>query len=173
MTPLLDLARLIILARKDIAPDDEFAQWCMEGASIVVADRAGRWDWLGVTDETGAAPAPLAAPPARAVMIAEQLAKRSYLNPDSIVAEGAIGPIGGDRYVEELSRFMELTEEEASYLDGVAGGSGGGNLPAGVGVMGVIRTENRPGLGWSAGTVHLPDVDPRADSWPMYPAEPI
>lgn len=155
MTPLLTIATLAIITRSDIEPDDDFATWVINGASLVVASAADHDDWVN-DPGTGLIPAP-----ARAVLIAENLAKRTYLNPDSIIAEGSIGPIGGDRYVEDFARAFELTAYEREILGGLAGGTSNS-----VGGLWTQATENRPGYGLDT-TIYLPDLDERAGSWPV------
>ena len=49
-------------------------------------------------------------------MVAPKVIKRSYQNPDQIVQEGSIGPIGGDRVAETQALFMDFTEEERRII---------------------------------------------------------
>ena len=49
-------------------------------------------------------------------MVALKVIKRSYQNPDQIVQEGSIGPIGGDRVAETQALFMDFTDEERSII---------------------------------------------------------
>ena len=151
----------------DEAPElsnPEYGDYCIQAASVIVADAAARPDWLGVAPDgtdIGVVPAPR-----RAVMIAEQLAKRSYLNPNAVVAEGSVGPIGGDRTIEDFARTFELTEIEAEYLAEVKRTTGIVDAGSGTGGLWVLQIENRPyGADWA--TIYLPDVDPRALPWPV------
>jgi hypothetical protein len=156
MTPLLTIGTLSIITRTDIELGDPFATWVINGASMVVADAAEHEDWLDEIDG-----APIVPAPARAILIAENLAKRTYLNPNSVIAEGSIGPIGGDRYVEDFARAFELTAYEREVLGALAGGSS-----SSVGGLWTQATENRPGLDVDP-TIYLPDLDERAGSWPV------
>jgi len=163
MTPLLTAATLAMLADEGDTPENlAYGDYCIQAASILVAEAAGHPDWLGVAAD-GTVMDPVAAP-RRAVMIAEQLAKRSYLNPNAVVQEGSIGPIGGDRTIEEFARTFEFTEFEAAYLaelkaeSGLVGGTGTG--------LWTLEMEVRPyGVNWA--DVFLPDLDPRAAPWPV------
>lgn len=154
MTPMLTIATLAVITREEIAADDLFALWVIESASLTVADEAKHLDWIAADD-------PVAAP-ARATLIAQGLAKRTYLNPDAIVGEGGVGPIGGDRYVEDYARTLELTQVERDILadmagDGAAGGQSG---------LWTQSTENIPQPRGDQ-TIYAPDVDSRANSWPI------
>ena len=164
MMLLLDRETLGLLVSEDPLVNPEFADYVIQGASVMVSDAAGRPDWLGIAAD-GSDIDPVAAP-RRAVMIAEQLAKRSYQNPDSIITEGNIGPIGGDRKVEDFARAFEFTPVEQAYLDDI-------NLRTGIvdngGVSGVwtLGFEVRPSYGVDWATIFLPELDPRAKLIPM------
>ncbi len=156
MTPMLDVAELEVWCRKPIAgtPKEPFAIAVLQAASLVVADKANHADWLA--DDF---PGPL---PGRAKLICTLLAKRSFLNPDSVISEGGIGPIGGDRYVEEMAKFLTLTDQEIADLEDLDDGSGAG------GTGGLWTMEITSGRGpWLGDTIHLPDLDPLADQWPV------
>ena len=60
------------------------------------------------------------------------VAARTFRNPDSVVAEGGIGPIGGDRVVEDMARALEFTMAELDILHNAPGAlprdSAGGRL---------------------------------------------
>lgn len=161
MTPLLTLETLRIVAREDIADADPWALYCIDSASTLVADEAGHPDWIGF-DALGNT-IPVVPGPRRAVMIAEQLAMRAYKNPDAIVSEGSIGPVGGDRTLEEFARTFTFTEAEAAYLErvneqtGITGGATGGLYTMTISNPAAILSQ----------TIYLPDLDPLADSWPM------
>lgn len=163
MTPMLTAATLALLADESPLERPAYGDYCIQAASVLVSNAAGHPDWIGVS-ATGADMAPVAAP-RRGVMIAEQLAKRSYMNPNAIVREGNIGPIGGDATIEDFARTFEPTPVEQAWLDeakrtsGIVGGSTGGGLWT-------LEIENRPyAADWA--TVYLPDLDPRADTWPV------
>lgn len=181
MRMLLDRAMLGLLVDERPEPaDPERADYFIQAASIVVADLAGHPDWLGLNADggevetnqiteagvvmtvDGVVPAPR-----RAVMIAEQLAKRAYENPNAVVAEGSLGPIGGDRIIEEYARTLEPTPAELAYLEEIRATTG--IVPpvgAGGGGLWVQPIEVRPRQ--SAGqTVWYNDLDPRAKPWPV------
>lgn len=106
--PLLSITELATWTRQVIADDDPFALAVISAASLRVREVASQPDWTLLT-----------APPS-ARLIAIQLAKRTYLNPDAVVAEGGLGPIGGDRFIEDFARTLELTEYERTTLEGLA-----------------------------------------------------
>lgn len=123
MAALLSIPDLSVwvvgLGGSAIEVDDEFAQAMVEAASDAVRTAAKQPTWTA-SGETAA--------PSRAKQIASHLAARSYLNPTSIQGEGNLGPLGGDRFVEELAKALHLTEAERDELAGMApsGSSGGG-----------------------------------------------
>lgn len=49
-------------------------------------------------------------------MVALKVIKRSYQNPDQVIQEGSIGPLGGDRVSDVQALFMDLTEEERAII---------------------------------------------------------
>lgn len=155
MTPLLTVAQLAIWARTSIEDDDEFALAVVDAASLVVADRAKHMDWIEIIAPATAR----VAAPSRAVLIAIQLAKRTFLNPDAVIAEGGIGPIGGDRFVEDFARTLELTSVEGEELDGMRPAVAGGN--GALWVM-TIETGRTPA---NSGTIYVPDGS--SADWPF------
>ena len=166
MTPMLDSATLELLVDEEPLENPAYGDYCMRNASLIVADAAGHPDWVGVAAD-GTDIVPVAAP-RRAVMIAEQLAKRSYLNPNAVVREGSVGPIGGDQTIEEFARTFELTEVEAAYLEEVRRTTGIVPLPGATGGLWTLEIEVRPyAANWA--DVYLPDLDPRAAPWPVGP----
>lgn len=101
---------------EEIPEGDQFAKLVVEVASEKVCSTARHPEWTA----SGANAAPL-----RARHIAAALAARSYKNRDSVIAEGGVGPLGGDRTVEDLARFMHLTDVETAELEGMrSSGSG-------------------------------------------------
>jgi hypothetical protein len=112
MADLITLQELATWARREIEPDDTFAATVISAASLVVSETAQHPEWT----RSGAT----AAPP-RAKLICAMLAKRTYLNPDAVVREGSIGPIGGDSYIEDFARTLELTAAETATLQGFIG----------------------------------------------------
>ena len=49
-------------------------------------------------------------------MVALKVIKRSYQNPDQVVQEGSIGPLGGDRVADTQALFMDFTEDERRVI---------------------------------------------------------
>jgi hypothetical protein len=156
MKTMLQLDELEIWCRQPIAGTDKapFAGAVLQAASVKVAEAAKHIEWL---DDAYAEPLP-----AKAKLICTLLAKRSFLNPDSVISEGGIGPIGGDRYVEDMARFLELTEQELVDLASLSpdGEAGGGGLWSQE-----IDTGRR--VATFDDTIYLPDNDPRADYHPL------
>lgn len=102
---LVTVAELAIWTQTEIAPDDFAANAILAAASLIVRDVARQPLWTQVD-----------APP-MAKLITVQLAKRTYLNPNAVVSEGSIGPIGGDRFLEDFVRTLELTAVEIAQLE--------------------------------------------------------
>ena len=137
--PLLTLGELRTWTRESIPDGDEFALAVIDAASLVVSSAARHPEW------------DVATAPSIARLIAAQLAKRTYLNPNAVAAEGSIGPIGGDRFVEDFARTLELTPVELASLEGLwpAGASKGGGLWT-------MTTEREP-MTPASGTIFVPD----------------
>lgn len=69
-------------------------------------------EWSLVADTpTGAIVAPI-----DVQMIMLQVAKRSYQNPDEVLQEGSVGPLGGERYADVHALFMDFTDAERTAL---------------------------------------------------------
>lgn len=49
-------------------------------------------------------------------MVALQVIKRSYENPQQIIQDGNVGPLGGDRYADVHALFMDFTDAERRTL---------------------------------------------------------
>lgn len=115
-TPLLGIPDLGTWTRQEIGYDDAWAAAVLEAASDLVRSAAQHPEWTAQTV------------PARARQICAHVAARTYLNPDSVSGEGGIGPIGGDRIVEELAKALHLTAAERDELEGMSpsGANGGG-----------------------------------------------
>lgn len=141
MADLITIQELAIWARREIEPDDTFATTVISAASLVVAETAQHPEWT----RTG-----LTAAPPRAKLICATLAKRTYLNPDAVVREGSVGPIGGDTVVEDFARTLELTEAEIATLQGFVG-EGTGAVYSGLWVQPTTRGE------LEMGDVFIPD----------------
>lgn len=110
MTALLSLTEFALWMQPAEVDDEDKALLMMEAASELVRDTARQPTWTA----TGSTAAPL-----RARHIAAHVAVRSYKNLDSIQAEGAVGPLGGDRIVEELAKALHLTDAERETLEGM------------------------------------------------------
>lgn len=87
---------------------DEFAVDLIEKLSALVCFLGGHPEW---TLEPGVDQAPV-----DVQMVMLQVAKRSYENPDEILQEGSVGPLGGDRYADQHALFMDFTETERAVL---------------------------------------------------------
>lgn len=110
MAGLLTVAELAVWCRQPVEQmDAPFASLVIEGISLMVRDAASHPEW-----EAGNVPP-------KAKLIASVATMRNYLNPDAVVGEGNVGPIGGNRYVEEYARSFQLTEAEIADLEAMAG----------------------------------------------------
>jgi hypothetical protein len=110
MAGLLTIQELSIWLRQPVEQlDVAFAAVVIEGVSLLVREAASHPEW-----EAGTVPP-------RAKLIASVASMRNYNNPDAVAAEGSIGPIGGNRYVEDYARSFELTASEIETLQGMAG----------------------------------------------------
>lgn len=162
MTPLLSAATLGLLVEEATLENPDYGDYCIQAASVLVADAAGHPDWIGIAPD-GTTMTPVVAP-RRAVMIAEQLAKRSYLNPNAVTREGNVGPIGGDTTIEDFARTFEFTPLEAAWLEDMKRRTG--IVDTGASGLWTLAIENRPyPTRWA--TIYLPDLDPLADTWPV------
>lgn len=83
--------------------------------------------FLGGHDGTKLDPAGVAIPewtldpgdtlaPFDARMVVLAVAKRCYSNPDQVVQEGSVGPIGGDRVLDAAALLFSLTDSERATL---------------------------------------------------------
>lgn len=104
---LLTLGDLGIWVRETISGTDEFAITVVNAASLVVVEAAGHPEWT------------LGTAPPRARLIAQLLAKRTYLNPDAVV-RSSVGPLG-ESIVEDFARTLELTPAERLELEELGG----------------------------------------------------
>jgi len=87
---------------------DVFAVDLISKLSALICFLGGHPDW---TLEAGEDLAPI-----DVQMVMLQVAKRSYENPDEILQEGSVGPLGGDRYADQHALFMDFTESERKTL---------------------------------------------------------
>lgn len=101
---LVTVDELAIWTQTEIAADDFAANAILAAASLIVRTEAEQPLWTAAD-----------APP-MAKLITVQLAKRTYLNPNAVISEGSIGPIGGDRFLEDFVRTLELTSVEIAQL---------------------------------------------------------
>jgi hypothetical protein len=112
-TPLITDVELATICRLpgNVIPAarQAFATMIIGLTSDLVRDTAGHPEWTDVDV------------PFRAKMIALLVAKRSYQNPDGVIVEGAIGPIGGDRVTDLQAAGLYLTEAEEATLAGFIG----------------------------------------------------
>lgn len=127
---LLTIGELEVLVREPVDPADAFALWNIDAASLIVSDTAGHPEWT-IAGETAA--------PARARVIAQQLAKRAYLNPEAERSFNT-GPIGAVT-VEDYARTLELTPAELEYLLAIKAES---VIDTSDGLIFVLSTHNRP-----------------------------
>ena len=108
---LLTLRELEVWSRTEITTENgEFANMVLEAVSQRVLYECGSppgWNELTTP------------PVVRSVVVA--VASRTFRNPDSIVSEGSIGPIGGDRYAETLARALYFTQSELDILHNAPG----------------------------------------------------
>lgn len=120
MTTIVSVAQLEV-ATQSVAgslADDTFAAWVLEEASGLVCDTARHPEW---EDDPSKAPRV-----ARRICL--MVAKRTYENPGSVIQEGAVGPLGGDRVLDAQAMGLNLTEAEEEELIDLRGGGNAGGL---------------------------------------------
>lgn len=121
MTTIISISDLEVITRTGTGSlaADTFASRIVVEASGLVCDTAGHPEWETTT--------PLVDVPRTAKRICLALAKRSFQNPERVVQEGSIGPLGGDRVDATQALFLELTDGEIDALEALQGdGTGGG-----------------------------------------------
>lgn len=101
-------------ARRDVSTFGAFETMVIDETRLLVAGVAEHPEW--VTDDVEV--------PHRARVIALNVAKRTITNPDQVVQEGSIGPIGGDRVREEAALALQLSDAERDELLGLRGEPG-------------------------------------------------
>lgn len=116
ITPV-ELARWTQTPLADIEADD-FATEVMEKVSELARFLGGQEDWTYATA------------PFDVKMVVLKICKRTYSNPDQVVQEGSVGPIGGDRVLDAAALLFDLTDSERATLtkyndDGDPDGGGG------------------------------------------------
>lgn len=79
-------------------------------STTVPAEKLPEWSLVADT------PAGSVVAPIDVQMVMLQVAKRSYQNPDEIIQDGSVGPLGGDRYADVHALFMDFTESERATL---------------------------------------------------------
>lgn len=120
--PLFTVAELDVWVRGEtISEADPFARAIVAAASLKLLEECGQPGWTASTI------------PPLPKLIALQLAKRSYENDRGVVGEGGIGPIGGDRFLDDYARSLQFLPEELAQLadyggSGSVGTSDGGTL---------------------------------------------
>lgn len=105
--PLMTYDEMSVWCQETITVDNAFATFNMRAASLIVRETAGHPEWDATTV------------PPRAKLIAAQLAKRSYLNPNATV-RSAVGPLS-ESTVEDFARTLELTPYERNQLIEIGG----------------------------------------------------
>lgn len=111
MADIITADEVATWAQRDVATFGAFEAMVIEQSRGLVADEAQHIDWLTEDVEV----------PFRARMIALNLARRTILNPDQVVQEGSIGPIGGDRVRDAAALGMELSDAEKTELHNLRG----------------------------------------------------
>jgi hypothetical protein len=132
---LLTLRELEIWSRTEITTENgDLANMLIDAVTQRVLFECGNPDgWNELTT------------PAVVRSVVIPLASRSFRNIDSIAAEGSIGPIGGDRFVEDMARALELTQAELDILH---------NAP------GALPTATSGGRLWVLGTEDVEEPSP-------------
>jgi hypothetical protein len=87
---------------------DVFAVDLIEKLSALVCFLGGHPDWTLASGEDQA--------PVDVQMVMLQVAKRSYENPQEILQEGSVGPLGGERYADQHALFMDFTDSERATI---------------------------------------------------------
>jgi hypothetical protein len=87
---------------------DPFATDLIQKLSDLICFIGGHPEW---SLEVGVDQAPV-----DVQMVMLQVAKRSYENPEQVLQDGAIGPIGGDRYADQHALFMDFTDAERATI---------------------------------------------------------
>lgn len=111
--PLLTAAEVATWAQLDVADFGAFETMVIDQAQQLVAQEAKHAEWYDTT--------PIADVPFRARLIALNLARRTIVNPNQVLQEGSIGPIGGDRVRDAAALAMELSDAERAELHGLRG----------------------------------------------------
>lgn len=104
--PLITDAELATICQLEAIPAarQAFATMVIDLSSDLIRDTAKHPEWVA------------ADVPFKAKLITLLVAKRSFQNPNNIVAEGSIGPLGGDRYADMHAMGLYLTDAERAEL---------------------------------------------------------
>lgn len=162
MADLLTLDTLARWTQNDLADvqADEFAADLISKVSALICfvgghdgskkDSAGNTipEW---TLEAGSAQAPV-----DVQMVALQVIKRSYENPDQVTAEGATGPIGGDTHVDTYALFADFTDSERAVI-AKYNPDGDPTAEEGAGVIFTMTTTRGPETTLKPVTLYVPD----------------
>ena len=115
-------------------------------------------------------------------MVALKVIKRSYQNPDQIVQEGSIGPIGGDRVAEIQALFMDFSEDERKVIAKYNPNGDPSGVTEDAGTIFTVRTSRGDETTLSASPLYVGDnmqvglaesADPREWKIPMFnPGDP-
>lgn len=109
--PLITEAELATICQLDAIPTERaaFATLVIDLASDLIRDTAEHKEWTA------------ADVPFKAKLITLLVAKRTFQNPNNVVAEGGLGPLGGDRFLDMHAMGLYLTEAERDELLGLRG----------------------------------------------------
>lgn len=110
MADLLTTRELALWTQKDPTEvgTDPFAAEVIDKVSQLAQFLGGQPDWTLDAGENQA--------PFDVRMVVLQVCKRSYQNPNQVVQEGGVGPIGGDRVLDVAALMLSLTESETATL---------------------------------------------------------
>ena len=177
MAALLTTRELALWTQRD--PDeveaDPFAAEVIDKVSQMATFLAAKPEW---TLSAGPDQAPF-----DARMVVLQVAKRCYGNPNQVVREGNVGPIGGDQVLDAAALLLALTESERATLTKY---NADGDPDARDDSLFVIQTTRGDEIKASTATLYVSDdqqigldmsPDPRPWMIPMFspgdPGDPI
>lgn len=115
-------------------------------------------------------------------MVALKVIKRSYQNPDQVVQEGSIGPLGGDRVADIQALFMDFTEDERKVIAKYNPNGDPSGVTEDAGTIFTVRTSRGDETTLSTSPLYVGDnlqiglaesADPREWKIPMFnPGDP-
>lgn len=110
MADLLTTSTLATWTQNELAEvdTDPFAVELIDKVSELACFLGGHPNW---TYEPGVDQAPF-----DVRMVVLNVCKRAYENPGRVIAEGSVGPIGGDRVADAQALFTDLSEAERATL---------------------------------------------------------